>query len=298
MKVLIAFFLRYLLAPLLGVGMVFIITNLNIAKKKLSVKKLIIFILLTALIISLPSLFGFLRNEYIWGGLILTSASFLLLGGIYCKIVNTTLFEGIGLGKSRGVGALVLVIISILGGWSYFLLFEWISGLSYSIWCLSSVLWFLVPYMIKCSLDLFLNIPRPIYIPWELDYGTFDRYYWDRVDNFGANSVRVKIKRKIEDPVYATLVVRLPKEITIGNWFNWFIEDQNRRFPQEPIETYKDDVRIGWTFYTAKWFRFPLFIRRLDPHKTSQENRIKNNQIIFIRRVQIEDSQSNLYEKD
>ena len=293
MKVLIAFFIRYLLAPLLVVAMVFIMTNLNVVKKKLSVKKLIIFVLISAIGVALPCLFGFLRNEFIWDGLVLTILSYLILGFLYCKIIKTPIFEGIGLGTSNGVCALSLSIITLLGGWCYFLLFEWISHLSYSIWCISSVLWFCVPFMINVSLDLFLGIPRPIYTPWELDYGTFDRSYWDKVDSFASHSVRVRIKRKIEDASYATLVVRMPNGISLGNWFNWFIEDQNRRFPQDTIETHNDNYRIGWTFYTTKWFKFPLFIRRLDPNKTSLDNRIKNNQTIYVRRVQIENLHNN-----
>lgn len=48
------------------------------------------------------------------------------------------------------------------------------------------------------------------------------------------------------------------------------------------------DMQIGWMFYTSKWFNFPLFIRILDPTLTSEGNKIKNNQTIYIRRVQVE----------
>ena len=50
----------------------------------------------------------------------------------------------------------------------------------------------------------------------------------------------------------------------------------------------KEDMQIGWMFYTSKWFNFPLFIRILDPTLTSEGNKIKNNQTIYIRRVQVE----------
>ena len=137
---------------------------------------------------------------------------------------------------------------------------------------------------------LFMDIPHPIYTPWKLSEGTFDRKYWDNIDIFGFRTVKVKIKRKIDDVTYASLVVRMPNEISLGNWFNWVIEDQNRRFPQNTIETEKDDddVHIGWMFYTSKWFKFPLFVRILDHKANSEGNRIKNNQTIYIRRVQVE----------
>ena len=121
----------------------------------------------------------------------------------------------------------------------------------------------------------------------ELGFGTFDRNYWDNIDSFEFKSVKVKIKRKINDKNYATLVVKLPNGISLGNWFNWFIEDQNRRFPQNKIETEKDGYKVGWTFYTTKWSNYPLLIRILNPKENSEVNKIKNNRPIYIRRVKL-----------
>ena len=178
-------------------------------------------------------------------------------------------------------------VSGILGGWIYYLIFEKISNLPYAIWGALNVLWFIVPYMVMLGRKLFLLIPPPIYAPWELEFGTFDRNYWDNIDSFEFKSVKVKINRKIGDKNYASLVVKLPDGISLGNWFNWFIEDQNRRFPQNRIETGKDGYKVGWTFYTTKWFSYPLLIRILDPHKDSKQNKIRNNRPIYIRRVKL-----------
>ena len=288
MKILLYFFARYLLAPLFVAVMIFVLTGIKTIKSKLSLKKLIIFILLASIAVSLPSLFGFLKNEYVWGGLTFTILSYILLGALFCKLSTSDLFGAIGIGSSRTAVILTLTTICALGGWCYYLLFELISKLPYSLWNTTNILWFAIPYLIMYSRTLFLDIPHPIYTPWELSYGTFDRKYWDNIDNFGFRTVKVKIKRNIKDPTYASLVVRLPNEISLGNWFNWVIEDQNRRFPQNKIETEKEDMQIGWMFYTSKWFNFPLFIRILDPTLTSEGNKIKNNQTIYIRRVQVE----------
>lgn len=288
MKILLYFFARYLLAPLFVAVMIFVLTGIKTIKSKLSLKKLIIFILLASIAVSLPSLFGFLKNEYVWGGLTFTILSYILLGALFCKLSTSDLFGAIGIGSSRTEVILTLTTICALGGWCYYLLFELISKLPYSLWNTTNILWFAIPYLIMYSRTLFLDIPHPIYTPWELSYGTFDRKYWDNIDNFGFRTVKVKIKRNIKDPTYASLVVRLPNEISLGNWFNWVIEDQNRRFPQNKIETEKEDMQIGWMFYTSKWFNFPLFIRILDPTLTSEGNKIKNNQTIYIRRVQVE----------
>lgn len=287
MEMLLSFFFKYLLAPLIVTVMLFILNGMKNLKRKLSMKKAIIFILISALIIALPCLIGFLRNEFIWGGLILTVLSYIGLGFIFWKYTESDSFKAIGIGESTGGKILILSIACILGGWIYYLIFERISGLPYAIWSTLNVLWFIVPYMIMLGRKLFLLIPPPIYVPWELEFGTFDRNYWDNIDSFEFKSVKVKINRKIGDKYYASLVVKLPDGISLGNWFNWFIEDQNRRFPQNKIETEKDGYKVGWTFYTTKWFSYPLFIRILDPKKDSEQNKIKNNHPIYIRRVKL-----------
>lgn len=250
-------------------------------------KKAIIFILISTLIIALPCLLGLLRNEFVWGGLFLTILCYIGLGFIFWKYTESDSFKAIGLGESTGGTILLLSVSGILGGWIYYLVFERISNLPYAIWGALNVLWFIVPYMIMLGRKLFLLIPPPIYVPWELEFGTFDRNYWDNIDSFEFKSVKVKINRKIGDKNYASLVVKLPDGISLGNWFNWFIEDQNRRFPQNRIETGKDGYKVGWTFYTTKWFSYPLLIRILDPHKDSEQNKIKNNRPIYIRRVKL-----------
>ena len=208
MKVLLYFFARYLLAPLFVAIMIFVLTGIKTIKGKLSLKKLIIFILLASIVIALPCLFGFLRNEYVWGGLIFTVLSYILLGALFYKLSTSDLFGLIGIGGSQTAVILTLITISALGGWCYYLLFEPISKLPYSLWNTTNILWFAIPYLIMYSRTLFLSIPHPIYTPWELSHGTFDRKYWDNIDNFGFRTVKVKIKRKIKDPAYLAEEIR------------------------------------------------------------------------------------------
>ena len=87
MKILLYFFARYLLAPLFVAVMIFVLTGIKTIKSKLSLKKLIIFILLASIAVALPCLFGFLKNEYVWGGLTFTILSYILLG-VVLQTVN------------------------------------------------------------------------------------------------------------------------------------------------------------------------------------------------------------------
>ena len=83
MKPLILFFLKYLLAPLFAMLLLFITSALKSVRQKLSMKKVIVFSLLTGLCLGLPSLF-----EFVWGGLVLTVISYLLLGILFVIVLN------------------------------------------------------------------------------------------------------------------------------------------------------------------------------------------------------------------
>lgn len=303
MKLLFFFFVRYLLAPLLIALLLVVINNINSVKKSLSIKHIIIFILISGIIVALPSLFGLLRNEFVWGGLLLTIFSYLLLGFLFLLYSKTKQFQSLGLtasaskraGKQEHKPAIFLLVsaVAVLGGWIYFLVFEWLSRLPYSSWAMFSVLWFLIPPLVAASQDYFLRIALPFYKPWDMSASSFDRSHWDNIDSFHSTKVGVRIKRKHNDKMFAALMVRMSDDISLGNWFNWFVDDQNRRFPQNTIDSEMNGENIGWVFYTSRWFRFPLFVRVLDPEKNRVENKIKSNRVIYIRRTKLKEDYIN-----
>ena len=85
MQMLLSIFFKYLLAPFFVMIMLFILNSMKNLKQKLSMKKAIIFILISALIIALPCLFGLLRNEFVWAGLLLTILCYIGLGFIFWR---------------------------------------------------------------------------------------------------------------------------------------------------------------------------------------------------------------------
>ena len=285
MKPLILFFLKYLLAPLFAMLLLFITSALKSVRQKLSMKKVIVFSLLTGLCLGLPSLFGLLRNEFVWGGLVLTVISYLLLGILFVIVLKAVMKEGTK--EPNGTISILLIFISsIVGMWIYYLVFDWVSGgLPYTAWAMTTVWWFMIPYFVYRSFDKFRNIQPPVYALWKSNESGFNRNYWDTFDNFRSKAVKVRIKRRKGDTGYALLTVRLSDGIPLGDWFDWLVEDQNKRFPQAKIDTQMDNSESGWIFYTSKWFKYPLFIRMLDPRLPAVENHIEKNQIIYIKRV-------------
>lgn len=284
MKVLLGFFVRYLLIPLLVIVFVFILNSLTKVKSKLKIKKVIIFILLTSLILVLPSLLGLLRNEFVWGGLLLTIIVYLGLGLLLQFFFKTKTFQSMGFNGDKGYIFFTLFIILILTMWLYFLAFEWLSRLPYSIWATLNIAWFVVPVFYVVSRETFLSIPPPFYTSWRVE-NNINYEYWEKLDTFKLIQVTVKIKRKSSSEGYSSFSVKLPSEVSLGEWFDKLIEDQNIRTPKNPIETNYKEHPIDWIFYTSKWFRFPLFTRVLDPSANNLTNRVRNKQTIYIRRT-------------
>ena len=121
MKPLILFFLKYLLAPLLAALLLFVMSALKSVRQKLSMKKVIVFSLLAGLCLGLPSLFGFLKNEFVWGGLILTVISYLLLGILFVLVLKVVMKDE---NKGETISILIMVTSSVIGAWIYYLAFD------------------------------------------------------------------------------------------------------------------------------------------------------------------------------
>ena len=292
MEALISFFVKYLLVPLLAVVMLFVVNKLAGIKKKIQVKKVIIFVLIVVLILTLPSLFALLKNEFVWGGLVLSIISYLILGiGLVYYVKSSYYAKTLGFEddlQDKAIFFLVLCIAMLVSGWAYYLFFNLLSTLPYASTAMFIVLWFVMPLLYVIARDYYLKFAPVFRTPWVVKSDTTDSSYWERVDTFNLIQVTVRIKKTPDAENYSSYVVKLPMEVPIGKWFDRFIEDQNVRFPESPILTKDEDEDIGWVFYTPKWFTIPLFVRFLDPENEAYDNRIKNRQIIDIRRVKLE----------
>lgn len=292
MEALISFFVKYLLVPLLSVVMLFVVNKLAGIKKKIQVKKVIIFVLIVVLILTLPSLFALLKNEFVWGGLILSIISYLILGiGLVYYVKSSYYAKTLGFEddlQDKAIFFLVLCIAMLVSAWAYYLFFNLLSTLPYASTAMFIVLWFIMPLLYVTARDYYLKFAPVFRTPWVVKSDATDSSYWERVDTFNLIQVTVRIKKTPDAENYSSYVVKLPMEVPIGKWFDRFIEDQNVRFPESPILTKDEDEDIGWVFYTPKWFTIPLFVRFLDPENEAYDNRIKNRQIIYIRRVKLE----------
>lgn len=285
MQELVAFFMRYLLAPVIIIIAGFLMNYLSKGRAVLKLKKLVVFVLLLSLIMALPSLLGLLKYEFIWGGILLCVVIYFILGVFFNLFSKTNFFKSIGYKENPWLILLTCFIAMVLGGWIFYLVFTWISKLDYGVFAMLSVLWFLIPILYSIAKKAYIKIPSAFYKSWTISKDAGDEEFWNTIDTFRLMQVTVKVKRKFDSKQYSSFSVKLPEEVTLGRWYNRFIEDQNIRFPNTPIELGDGDNKYNWIFYTNKWFPFPLFTRVLDFDKNISENRIKNKATLYARRV-------------
>ena len=285
MEQLITFFLSYLLAPLLLIVLLLVMGSIKSLKKQLSIKYALLYILVAGLLLGTPGFLSVLQDEYVWGGIFISVGVYIIWGLLALLTMKGSVGTALGISDKPLGQAGVLLASTILGAWIHYLLFTRFGGLPYGHIAMMQSLWFLLPFLVAFSLSRLHLVPPPIYELWKLSSSHYDRYYWEAQDHFKAKLIKVKIKRRTGDKSYMLLSARIPEGISLGDWFDWFMQDQAKRSPKAPIEGTGNNKDNGWLFYSPKWFIYPLFIRILDPRGTAEENRIRKGQIIYIKRV-------------
>jgi len=283
MNTILPFFLKYLLAPFLILIITLIMSQFSSIKIK--AKAAIIFILCFSLIAALPCLFAFFNNEFIWFGLLFSVLWYLILGVGLLYFMNSAMFQKIEIQNSAPAKVFLFLIVAILASWIYYLVFNYIAISSYAHISMLNILWLFAPIFFQESKKKYLQIPESFYEYWRVGKERKDIEYWDNIDKFRLMQVSIHIKKKSNSEFFSKFDVKIAQDVNLGNWFDKFIEDQNYRFPNDAIESSAEHEDKGWTFYTAKYFSFPLFIRNLSPYQTISEGKLKNKQTIFAKRV-------------
>ncbi|MCC9020603.1 MULTISPECIES: TssN family type VI secretion system protein [Flavobacterium] len=294
MNTILPFFLKYLLAPFLILIITLIMSQFS--NVKIKTKAAIIFTLCFSIIAALPCLFAFFNNEFIWFGLLFSVIYYIILGIALVYFMNTALFQKVGIQNNVLAKVFLFLIIAILSSWIYYLVFNYIAISSYAHISMLNILWLFVPIFFQESKNKYLQIPEPFYEYWRVGKERKDFEYWDNIDKFRLMQVSIHIRKKANSEFFSKFDVKIAQDVNLGSWFDKFIEDQNYRFPNDAIESSAENEDTGWTFYTAKYFSFPLFIKNLSPYRTISESKLKNKQTIFAKRVALNRHENGLEE--
>gem|GEM_PF-114812 len=277
-------FLKYIMVPMIMVVSVFIFSLLNKGKKILKMKRLIIFALLTGIFIAIPIVFMCLMEISFYPiGLITTHLYFFFFGLALVQFTYTELFESIGFKDNVIAFVCVIIFSSILGSWLYYIIFDYLSELDYVFYIVFGCIWILMPILLKWAEDFFVEIPPRIYKLWYPETKT-DNSSWETIDLRRLKAVTIRIRKDNQDELYSSVDAKIPESITIGNWFNRFIEDHDVRFPDTPIALRGTDGEFyGWAFYKKRFI--PLFNSPIDFEKNPEELKLKDKATIIAKRV-------------
>ena len=256
-------------------------------KKIKSLKKYgfatLMYVLLTSLLLAFPTLFNLfgLNNSEIF--LLVSAQIFILfLGILHVAFVRSTLPWY----KIQKFNMQLLFIFCIL-----FLAF-FFSNLSLTdlqkqqlplVWYLS-LLWFLIPVLLKKTIDELLNVPPKVYKLW---YYYVGQNIEDPSDEELVNPIVISFifTKNVKSDGFTTFRAKAPVGMTIGHLFYFFINDYNDRHPEGAI-SYKKDTNepYGWIFEKPR-IRFLGLNEVIDPDSSVYSNNIRENDVLYCHRI-------------
>ncbi len=276
----IKFVVSYLLLPLIGIILAFIAVVIAKKNKIASNKHLIAYILLSAIIITIPALLGFIDYAFMPYWYICLQIFYLFLGVLNMKVsqYNFPKLEEKPFYMQFGFS----FVIVFIGAAFFSMVFNMFNELQYGLWACTCTLTFLFPPLFKQTLDKYMDIPTEIYKIWR--YSDKDLPIFESIDYNKLMVIEVEIYKNVGDTNPTKIKAKTPDNITYGMWFQKFLHDYNLKFPTAPIQTNDGSKAFGWIFYYKQsFFHFRKYI---DPDQTIVENKIQEKFIIVAKRVQ------------
>ena len=276
-----SFFIRYLIFPLIFVIAAAIMTIINKKNKLLSNKRLIVIILLTAVILGIPGLLGFLDLQFMPWGYLFCQLIYLALGSVYVWLAGK--YHENELLNKKGFFIFCTLISCLLGVYLFKLGFDWLNNLRYGLWAATSIFIFLLPPIFWWAYIAFMSIPLEIYKVWQYPRVP-DDISMEHLNFDNLMVLELDLYKNTDDPEALKVKAKAPPNMNFGQWFQKFIDDYNLKFPNAPVQ-YKvnktDSYR--WIFYIK-----PSFWKRrqfIDPDLNIVENKITETNTIYAKRV-------------
>jgi len=241
---------------------------------------------------SLSSGVAFLAT-YITGHLFtifwILSAVFLVFGIVHVALTHRRYFNHPREPRNKQLVAELIFSLSIIAfsvaafaALQYFLKDK--SFLFYPL--LMSLLFFFVPMLVYHTFKAAYQIAQPVYTTWQYPLGVPIELP-DEKENERLYVIGFQIAKKSADRELTYFRAKAPAEMVLGELFYHFINDYNEVQSETPIEyIVTDEQAHTWYFRTKpKWYTFSAI---LDPYKTVDQNRIRENTVIICERATVE----------
>jgi hypothetical protein len=276
-----SFFISYLLFPVVAFIAAAVMLIVNKKNKLLSNRRLLFTMLLTALILGVPGLLGFIGLQFMPWGYLFCQLAYLGLGTLYVWLASKH-YETELLNK-KWFFLLVTFVSCLLGVYLFKLGFNWLNDMKYGLWASTSIFAFLLPPIFWWAYIAFLSIPLEIYKVWQYPLIPQD-ISMEHLDFDRLMVLELDLYKNTTDPEPLKVKAKAPPNMNFGLWFQKFIDDYNVKFPKSTVQYKLDNnENYKWIFYTK-----PSFFKQrhfLDPDLDIQENRISESVTIFAKRV-------------
>lgn len=276
----LTFISSYLLMPIIAVIMVFIGTFVAKKNKLLKNRKLIFFVLLGALVLSLPGLLGLIDYWFMPYVYLSLQVLYLILGWYASKFIHKMLLkvkDDVPYYLEFGF----LFLMMFVGAAFFSLIFNLCNELQYGLWACTCLLPFIFPSLLVKTYNIYMEIPLEVHNVWRYSYNE-DLSSFESMDYNKLLVMELEIFKQVNDPAPSTVKAKAPDNMPFGVWFQKFLTDYNIKFPRTPIDV-MDKEAYGWIFYIKRSFFHPR--RYIDYEKTIVENKIKEQYTIIAKRV-------------
>lgn len=244
-------------------------------------RKLIVWVLVSGLVLSLPGLLGLLRFMFMPWGYIMSMLYALCLGtlAVYLLLkIDQGMIE-----KSKFFSFFLFLIVIGLAVYLYQLLFDWIGVMDIGLLAGTSVFVSIIPLLFWWTYIDLISIPTEINKIWEYPIYPLDVNI-DHLDFDKLLVLELELYKDVNDIEPLKVKVKAPKEMVFGVWFGKFIDDYNLKFPNSSI-IYRDSYQqsFKWTFFVKRSvFRRNLYI---DPDLSIEQNNVTEKMTIHAKRV-------------
>lgn len=281
--VVINFLLLYLLMPITAVllgAVMFIIAKKN---KLLDNKKVIFYFLISIVILVAPALLGFIHYwfmPYAYMGLMIL---YLFLGYYNLSILKKMI---VGLEeKPYYIEFLFVLILMIVSACIFSLVFNLCNELQYGLWACTCLIPFIFASLFLKAYKCYMDIPIEIYQKWSY-YDELQEMTAEYFDPEKIIVVELEIFKNVLDMEPLNIKAKSSEITPFGIWFKTFLDDYNKKSPNNPIVFADQANSYGWTFYTLS----SIFGRKkyIDASLSFATNKIKEKNVILAKRVKFD----------
>lgn len=281
-----SFLTSYVIMPLLAVIMGVVAYILAKKNKILKNKKLILYMILGSLFLSLPGFLGFIDYWFMPYTYIALQVLYLLLGWYNIKIIRYFYpdLDSVENKKPYYIEFLMHFLMMFIGAAFFSLIFNLCNELQYGLWACTCLLTFIFPTLFRETYRSYMNIPLEIYKVWKYneknDLSTFDEMDYNKL-----HVMELEVFKNVLDTTPSKIKAKAPDNMPFGIWFQKFLTDYNIKFTSTPIEVRdrSSNEPYCWIFYTKPSFFLPRHY--IDYELSITENNIRENHTIIVKRV-------------